>query len=203
MRRTSLFLLVRLAIIAGLIVGPVLFASHQQKQLKNFRVVKDGVLYRSGQMTDDGLRRAVHEYGIRTVVSLRFARGPGETPPDSNEVELCRRMDLRHVRIPPRPWEGDPARAGRDEPGVRQFLKIMNDPANYPVLIHCFAGTHRTGAYCAVYRMEFEGWSSEQALQELKSLGYGHVAEEGDIFGYLSNYKPHPRTLMPDAIPER
>lgn len=190
MSRKPLLLLVRLAVIVGLIVGPVLFASHQQKQLKNFRVVRDGVLYRSGQMTEEGLKRAVHDYGIRTVISLRYARVPGETPPDSKEETLCQKLDLRYERILPRPWDAESGKNGRARQGGQQFVELMNDPANYPVLIHCFAGTHRTGAYCAVYRMEFEGWSNEEAIEELKSLGYEHIAEENDIFDYLTTYKP-------------
>lgn len=190
MRFKSLLLVLRLALIVGFIVAPVLFAAHQQKQMKNFRVVRDGVLYRSGQMTLDGLRRAVHDHGIRTVVSLRDARNPGETPPDAAEEEYCRSKDIQFVRITPRPWEGAFGAAAPVEQGVRKFLDVMAERKNYPVLIHCFAGTHRTGAYCAIYRMEYEGWDNQQALEELRSLGYPHVTEEKDIFGYLSNYRP-------------
>jgi tyrosine-protein phosphatase SIW14 len=190
MRLSSLLFLTRLAIIVGLIVGPVLFASHQQKQMKNFRVVREGILYRSGQMTLEGLKRAIHDYGIRTVISLRDAHIPGDPPPDKAEEEYCSKLDVLHVRIPPRPWEGEPGEPAPVERGVRRFLEVMNDPVNYPVLVHCFAGTHRTGAYCAIYRMEFEGWTNEEALAELKSLGYSHLAEENDIFGYLSAYRP-------------
>src|SRR5262245_13868615 len=106
MRLSTLLFALRLLLVAGFIVGPVLFANYQQKQMKNFRVVQDGVLYRSGQMTLDGLRRAVHDYGIRTVISLRDARTPGETPPDAAEEEFCKDLDILFVRITPRPWEG-------------------------------------------------------------------------------------------------
>jgi hypothetical protein len=37
--------------------------------------------------------------------------------------------------------------------------------------------------------MEFEGWSNEEALEELKANGYPHVEEEKDIFGYLSTVR--------------
>src|SRR5437879_1274432 len=100
MRFKSLLLVVRLAVVAAFIVGPVLFANHQQKQMKNFRVVREGVLYRSGQMSLEGLRRAVQDHGIRTVVSLRDARTPGDTPPDAAEEEFCRDLDILFVRIP-------------------------------------------------------------------------------------------------------
>ena len=61
----------------------------------------------------------------------------------------------------------------------------MSDPANYPVLVHCFAGIHRTGAYCAIYRMEFDHWTNDRAIDELKAHGYYNLPEEKDILGYL------------------
>jgi protein tyrosine/serine phosphatase len=48
----------------------------------------------------------------------------------------------------------------------------MDDPANYPVWVHCTAGRDRTGAMCAVYRMEYDHWSAEQALAEMREYGF-------------------------------
>src|SRR5436853_496363 len=107
MRFATLLFAFRLTVIAGLIVGPVVYASHQQKQMKNFRVVREDVLYRSGQMTLDGIKRAIHEYGIRTVVSLRDAHVSGEPAPDAREEEYCTNQGMTYVRIPPRAWEGE------------------------------------------------------------------------------------------------
>ncbi len=193
MRFSTLLSAFRLTIIAGLIVGPVVYASRQQKEMKNFRVVREDKLYRSGQMTLDGLKRAIHEYGIRTVVTLRDARVPGHVAPDAREEEYCLKLGLGYVRIPPRPWEGAPGEVPPVEKGVKRFLEVMDDARAYPVLVHCFAGTHRTGAYCAIYRMEYEGWTNAQALEELMALGYPQVEEENDIYGYLSNYRRRPR----------
>ena len=49
----------------------------------------------------------------------------------------------------------------------------MDDPANHPVLLHCRAGLHRTGVLAAVYRMEYQGWTPAQAIDELKAYGFG------------------------------
>jgi len=73
---------------------------------------------------------------------------------------------------------------------VRRFLEIIDDPKHHPVLIHCFAGSHRTGAYCCIFRMEYDGWSNTDALDELRQCGYLHLYEEEDVLGYLQNYKP-------------
>jgi protein tyrosine/serine phosphatase len=177
--------LLGIAVVLALIAAPVGLAARQQVQMRNFRVVREGVLYRSGQMTALGLRRAVHDYGIRTVINLR----DGTTALDRAEEEYCRKQGIRFVRLPPRNW-GDGTAAPPVADSVRTIRAVLADPANHPVLIHCFAGTHRTGAHCAIYRMEFEGWTNEQALTELKAFGYHNIDEELDVLGYLERYIP-------------
>jgi protein tyrosine/serine phosphatase len=66
----------------------------------------------------------------------------------------------------------------------------MDDPANFPVLVHCFAGIHRTGAYVAVYRMEHDRWTNAEALDELRAFGYRNLDDEWDVLGYLEQYRP-------------
>src|SRR5205085_1787461 len=88
--------------IAGLVVGgPVAFAYYHQTQLRNFRVVRSGVLYRSGQMTIAGLKRAVNDHGIKTVITLRDAYFSGDTPRNLEEENYCRAEELNYFRITP------------------------------------------------------------------------------------------------------
>jgi protein-tyrosine phosphatase len=44
----------------------------------------------------------------------------------------------------------------------------MDDPAYHPVLIHCSHGCGRTGVFTAIYRMEYQGWSNRDALNEAR-----------------------------------
>lgn len=178
-------------VIVGLLVfGPWVYARARQARLRNFHEVQAGVLYRSGQMSLGGFQRVLHDHGIKTVVTLRDAARPGEPPPDLVEEELCKKLEINHFRIPSRAWE--PAADGSvpAEHGLKAFQEVMKDRNNYPVLIHCFAGIHRTGAYCAVYRMEFDRWSNTQAIQELMSHGYYNISDEVDLLGYLETYVP-------------
>ncbi len=172
-------------VILLLIAGPVLYAFHEQSQMRNFRLVREGVLYRSAQMKLPGLKRAVHDYGIRTVVSLRDAT----TPDDRAEEEYCRKEEMNFFRLPPRTWDTTNGPAAAEE-NVRKFREIIADSKNYPILVHCFAGIHRTGAYVAVYRMEREHWTNEEAIAEVKACGYENLSDELDILTYLENYQP-------------
>ena len=190
-------------LIAALVIGgPIGYAHYREKHFRNFRVVEDGVLYRGGQMSLSGLKRVIHDYGIKTVITLRDAYHPGDPPPDNAEEEYCTKEELNYFRIPPRKWWA-PDGTVPAEKGVREFLRIMDDPANYPVLIHCFAGSHRTGAYCAVYRMEYQRWPDAGAIREVKDFGYNNLDEEWDILTFLEEYRPRWFLGTGDSLKEK
>ena len=172
-------------VVVGVIVAPGVFAVRRLAQTRNLHVVRPNVLYRSGQMTKEGLLRTVTEYHIKTVINLR----DGQTPLDRAEEDLCKSENIQFVRILPSRW-GDAGGSVPAEAGVRRFREIIRDPGNYPILIHCLAGIHRTGAYCAIYRMEREHWSHEQALTEMRECGYTTLDKELDILDYLEQYHP-------------
>ena len=54
-----------------------------------------------------------------------------------------------------------------------QALRATRD-APKPVLIHCWHGSDRTGVTVAAYRIVFQQWSNEQAIDELKNGGFGY-----------------------------
>jgi len=180
-----------------LVAGPVGYSWYWQGRIRNFRTVRDDVLYRSGQLSLDGLKRIIHDYGIRTVITLRDAALPGNPPPDRVEEEYCKAQEIHYVRIPPRTWWAADGSVPAEK-GIRRFLRVMDDPQNYPVLIHCFAGIHRSGAFCAVYRMEYQHWSNAQAIAEMKTCGYSHLDDEWDVLGYIEQYRPWPRQPLTD-----
>jgi tyrosine-protein phosphatase SIW14 len=189
MRRRDFLNLCGVATVGGLLVGPIEYTLYTEAQVRNFRAFEEGILYRSGQMKIAGLKRVVHDYGIRTVISLRDAAVPGDPPPDLDEELYCQAQEINHHRLPPRLW-WVPAGPAPVEENVRKFNAIMADPDNYPVLIHCCAGIHRTGAYCAIYRMEHDHWPNAAAIDELKRSGYVNLDQEWDILGYLEEYRP-------------
>jgi protein tyrosine/serine phosphatase len=177
-------------LIALMVVGgPLRYSFYRQTQMRNFRAVRSGVLYRSGQMSLSGLKTAIHDYGIKTVITLRDASCPDGAAPDYNEEEYCEAEEINYHRISPRTWWA-PDGSVPAEQGVQRFREVMDYPENYPVLIHCFGGIHRTGAFCAIYRMEYEHWTNEQAIAEMRACGYKDLDDEWDLLGYLEQYRP-------------
>jgi len=171
---------------------PIAFAVRQSAQLRHLHAVRPGVLYRSAQLPVAGLARIVKDHGIRTVVNLR----DGTTAADQAEEAYCISNGIRFVRIAPLKWDGVQGGAPIDA-GLKTFLDVVQDPANHPVLVHCWRGVHRTGGYVAVYRMEFEGWDLGRAVKEMVDLGYDQLGEHGDVRAYLNSYRLGGRYSLP------
>jgi hypothetical protein len=47
---------------------------------------------------------------------------------------------------------------------------------------------HRTGVYCAVYRMERQGWTNAEAITEMYAVGY--FQEDPSALEFLRTYVP-------------
>ena len=99
-------------------------------------------------------------------------------------------MDILHVRISPRAWESPTGGPAPVEEGVRRFLEVMADRRNYPVLVHCFAGVHRTGTMCAIFRMEYHRWDVDEAMTEMAAFGYDLAEMHEHVESYLRGYRP-------------
>jgi tyrosine-protein phosphatase SIW14 len=162
---------------------PLVYSSHRTSFSRNFRVVEEGVLYRSGQLSPAGLDRVIRERGIKTVVSLR---APCRS--DSWEERFCADRGVAHVRIEPQVWRPDENGEVPADDVVRKFLDVVEDRQNYPVLVHCFAGIHRTGTMCAIFRMKYHGWPAERAINEMQQCGFEPEDLIQDIDPYLRHY---------------
>ncbi|WP_411844918.1 tyrosine-protein phosphatase [Roseibacillus persicicus] len=112
-------------------------------------------LYRSAQPTAEGMA-ALEEKGVRTVINLRAF---------SDDEEEVSGTTLKTERIPILTWSPD----GEDDD---RFLHLLENSPK-PILVHCKHGSDRTGAMCAIYRIEKQGWSSSEAIAEMTSGGYG------------------------------
>jgi tyrosine-protein phosphatase SIW14 len=128
------------------------------KELPNFHKVND-LVYRGAQPKSGGLER-LKQLGIKTVVNLRNADARAK-----QEEARARMAELQYFNIPFERWDRP-----RDKE-MERVLSIINDPANQPVFVYCQRGADRTGVVIAVYRIAYDGWTSQQAKAEAKRYG--------------------------------
>ncbi|HYG79923.1 MAG TPA: tyrosine-protein phosphatase [Pyrinomonadaceae bacterium] len=145
----------------------------------NFGKINDNY-YRGGQPDADGFAR-LKQLGIKTVIDLRKDSRP-EAP------EQARGLGMQYFNIPMKP-----SRAATPEQ-VDYFLKLVNDPANWPVYVHCKGGRHRTGALTAVYRITHDGWTADQAWDEMKRYDFndsffgGPPAQKNFVYAFYERH---------------
>jgi tyrosine-protein phosphatase SIW14 len=151
-----LLLLLPLVVAAEVRVRPVSWAQPMMGlDLDNFYQLTEGV-YRSKQPDDEAMA-ALERMGMRSILNLR------EYHTDDDEA---RGTGLKLYNVP--------VNAGRiDDEFVLRSLRIIAS-AEKPILIHCWHGSDRTGVVAAMYRMVFQGWSREAAIDEFVRGGFGY-----------------------------
>lgn len=137
------------------------------------------VLYRSAQPTAEGLnllnQNLAVSYGlpkeIKTVVNLRNNEGDGA---------LVVPTGVRYEQIPFDTWQVK-------ETDVVRFLKIVRNPNNQPVLLHCKHGADRTGMMTAIYRIVEQGWRKQDAIAEMTQGGFGYHPIWSNLIRYIEH----------------
>ena len=127
------------------------------------------VLYRSA-MLDSADVAQLQALGVKTVISLRSFH---------SDTQVLEGSGIRAVRIPINTW------AIRDKHVIETMRSIRAAEQQGPVLLHCLHGADRTGMMAAMYRMLYQGWPREKAIDELKNGGYGYHAVWKNIESYL------------------
>ena len=142
--------------------------------------VRQGLVYRSSEMNrhveiaDEGVRVLLDDLGICTDLDLRGVGGEALPALDPARVQW--------VNVPIRPYESI---AGDDDKrAYREVFRVFADPANYPILFHCWGGADRAGTV-ALLLNALLGVSREDLIRdfELTSLSiWGPRSRSSDMF---------------------
>jgi protein tyrosine phosphatase (PTP) superfamily phosphohydrolase (DUF442 family) len=123
--------------------------------LPNFHKVSED-LYRGAQPTEEGFGE-LKKLGIQAIVNLRSFH--------SDRDEMAER-DFIYEHIYMKAWHPE-------DKEIIRFLEIVTDESKLPVFVHCLHGADRTGTMSALYRIFIQGWSKEEAIEEMTKGGYG------------------------------
>lgn len=171
-----------------------------------FTTVDPARVYTSSAIPPARLPDVLKRHGIRTVIDLRDPNGQGRLCPETaaeiaaEAAVVATLPGVRHVGIPS---PQVPTAAT-----LAAFFATLDDPAAYPVLIHCHHGTGRAMIYAALYRIEYLGMPNDAARRLTRPIvelpGYRSAFARGRPKGdFLLAYQPRKATttLPTDSAP--
>jgi protein tyrosine phosphatase (PTP) superfamily phosphohydrolase (DUF442 family) len=148
------------------------------------------MLWRGAQPTHEGFQNLAKS-GVAIVVDLRFE---GDRDAERRAVT---RDGMEYAGIP---WS---CHFPQDQITAR-FLQLVRDNPRKKIFVHCEHGIDRTGMMIAAYRMAEQGWSAEQARQEMIAYGrdYTHQMWCRALGSYEADF-PRALATSPDFAPLR
>jgi protein tyrosine/serine phosphatase len=155
----------------------------------NFETITEGKVYKSGVIPPDELKDYINKYHIKSVVDLRFPGTGDDVYNPETPAELTAEKKAI-AKINGVNYFNNGSDQVPNPKNIDMFLKIMDNSANYPVLIHCYHGTGRAEMYSAIYRIEYEKFTNEEARNRVRTLIKWSSFDDGKPKGdYLKNYK--------------
>ncbi len=171
----------------GALLGLLAYGAYwvdQSWPYQHFRTVQKGAFYRSAQLSEADFVECIEDYGIKTVINLRTEeeRSRGSGTWYDEEQRAIRRTGIQHVDVPLP--EGRPPTPEQ----VLQLLRVLDDPANRPVLIHCEKGTIRSAAVEGLFRCEYLGETGAEAYERIETWGRDLDADYPIIANFIKRY---------------
>jgi len=116
-------------------------------------------LYRGAQPTEEGFRNLA-KMGVKIVIDQRGSR--------DKEREQVTKLGMQYVAIP---WHCPLP----EDTVFARFLTLLRGNPGAKVFIHCLSGEDRTGMQIAAYRMAEQGWSAQEAKDEMEAFGFSRT----------------------------
>lgn len=145
-------------------------------KIKNFGMINE-TLYRGAQPKGSDYKDLA-ALGIKTVLDLQAEGEHGEP----GEVQSAG-MKFYRVGMSDKSWPS----LGQ----VEAFFKIIDDPTNQPVFMHCHGGHHRTGMMTAIYRVRHDNWDLDRACAEMDRYGFNTGIGHGGLKDFVRDYCSH------------
>lgn len=125
----------------------------------------DNLLFRSEQLGLADIPLLI-DNDIDAIINLRYFN---QTANDELLDKIVEDTSVTLYNQPLKAWNVTPQEIAQ----ALSQIKVLQDQ-NKRVLVHCYHGADRTGLIVAMYRIIEQGWSIEDAKQEMTAGGYGY-----------------------------
>lgn len=161
---------------------------------KHLATHEDGMMYRSAWLEPDGFKAVIEEHQIRTVVNLC---NPGEMGSErwEKEREAVTNAGAKLVELPM------PTSLDVYDPHIDKHIAILNDPDNYPMLVHCQHGVTRTAKFLAIYDIVYRGKTGAESLQAQPL--FGRKDHNVHVRAFVKKFEREYKTYYPSANADR
>lgn len=161
-------------IIAALITASIVFLV-RHFHIKNFHIVKPGVLYVSGQPRGMDYPRLLYGYHISTIINIRSSFEHRERNWYPEEITWAKNNGVKYIELPVEKGGFLPSKEIQDK-----FLAVMANPENLPVLLHGSSGTKRVPILVAVWLIKNEGLSAEDTVKIVEKINNDRKITEAE-----------------------
>ncbi len=151
---------------------------------KNWGVVAEGKIYRSGRIHRRIIKDVLKDHGIQVVIDLA---GMDDWDPNFEPERLAaRELGITHHTFTTLDGRG----IGKVEDYLEAFTLLMEAKRDgKPILVHCGGGSERTGATFAWYRMLLDGWDGPRTWEEY--LQYrARAVKSDDLMNFVNENFP-------------
>jgi Tyrosine phosphatase family len=202
-RRRIILAMAAATLIAATGVAAWSFGIRDKFVPKRFGVVIPDKIYRSGQISGRLIGQVIDRYHIGTIVDLN-----GFDPNDSDQKAEVSISELKGVRHGVFPLKGNGT--GKIERYADAVATIVrSEQEGRPVLVHCYAGTQRTGGCLSFYRLLIRHDVPESVYADLGRYGWDASTDQILVDYVNSNMRTMAQLLVerhvldrvPDEVP--
>jgi protein tyrosine/serine phosphatase len=161
-------------ILLVVVTGAVLLVKHFH--IKGFQIVRQDVLYVSGQPRGMDYTRLLYKYHIAAIVNLRSPAEHREKNWYNEEITWVRSNGVKYIEMPLDRNINSPGHFP-DANMREQFLAIMADKTNLPALLHDSSGEGRAAMMAVVWLAKGRQMSVEQILAVAEQIKNKPLAE--------------------------
>ena len=139
-----------------------------QSSLRNFYQV-DTMVYRSEKPDADAFR-FFEKFPMGSVLDLRQQH---------KDKKVAGETSLMLFSVPMKS-------ATLTDTQMIEALRIIHE-APKPIVVHCAYGSDRTGVTMAMYRIVFQNWTKEEAINEMKHGGFHFHLFHENLVDFIQN----------------
>lgn len=147
---------------------------------KRFGTVEPGAIYRSGKISGPLIYSVLKDNHIKVVIDLRSSM-PGEQTGDAEAI-ACKKLGIERRHYPLR---------GDGTGDVNQYIAAVTRlaeavKAKEPALVHCSAGTQRTGGTIGFYKLLVERKPLDEVYADLRQ--YDWLDKDTALINYMNEH---------------